>query len=67
MLDADKLGRSNDRDNKIRPLPEISVLYSTPNFEAFLLRHFPGYENKSLLPMRLYPNWQKSGLSTEGD
>ena len=50
MLDADKLGRSNDRDNKIRPLVSsgnIRLLYSTPNFEAFLLRHFPGYENKS--------------------
>ena len=49
MLDADKLGRSNDRDNRIRPLVssgKIKLLYSSPNFEAFLLRHFPGYENK---------------------
>ena len=49
MLDADKLGRSNDRDNRIGPLVssgKIKLLYSSPNFEAFLLRHFPGYENK---------------------
>lgn len=49
MLDADKLGRSNDRDNRIRPLAssgKIKLLYSSPNFEAFLLRHFPGYETK---------------------
>ena len=49
MLDSDKLGRSTDRDNKIRPLvsgSKIKLIYSNPNFEAFLLRHFPGYENK---------------------
>ena len=49
MLDADKLGRSNDRDNKIGPLvsgSDIKLLYSNTNFEAFLLRHFPGSENK---------------------
>ena len=49
MLDSDKLGRSTDRDNKIRPLvsgSDIKLLYSAPNFEAFLLRHFPGCESK---------------------
>ena len=49
MLDADKLGRSNDRDNKIGPLAsgsDIKLLYSNTNFEAFLLRHLPGSENK---------------------
>ena len=49
MLDADKLGRSNDRDNRIRPLVSsgnIRLLYSTPNFEAFLLRHISGCESK---------------------
>ena len=41
MLDSDKLGLSFDRDNKIRPLAldsDIQLLYSSPNFEAFLLR-----------------------------
>lgn len=49
MLDSDKLGRSTDRDNKIRPLAadhDVKLLYSAPNFEAFLLRHFPGCESK---------------------
>ena len=49
MLDSDKLGRSVDRDNKIKPLvtgSDIKLIYSTPNFEAFLLRHFLGCENK---------------------
>ena len=49
MLDSDKLGLSFDRDNKIRPLAldsDIQLLYSSPNFEAFLLRHFPGCESK---------------------
>ena len=49
MLDSDKLGRSTDRDNKIRPLAadhDVKLLYSNPNFEAFLLRHFPGCESK---------------------
>ena len=49
MLDSDKLGRSIDRDNKIRQLisgSDIRLLYSSPNFEAFLLRHFPGCESK---------------------
>lgn len=49
MLDSDKLGQSIDRDKKIRPLisgGEIKLLYSEPNYEAFLLRHFPGCENK---------------------
>ena len=49
MLDADKLGHSNDRDNRIRPLVSsgnIRLLYSTPNFEAFLLRHVSGCESK---------------------
>ena len=49
MLDSDKLGRSIDRDNRIRPLSaehDIRLVYSEPNFEAFLLRHFPGCENK---------------------
>ena len=48
MLDSDKLGRSTDRDNKIKPLVtdnDIKLIYSDPNFEAFLLRHFPGFEN----------------------
>ena len=48
-LISDKLGRSTDRDNKIKPLAMgdgINLLYSVPNFEAFLLRHFPGCENK---------------------
>ncbi len=47
MLDSDKLGRSVGRDNKIRPLAaehNVKLVYS--NFEAFLLRHFPGCENK---------------------
>ena len=50
MLDSDKLGRSIDRDNKIGPLAaehNVKLVYSKPNFEVFLLRHFPGYENKS--------------------
>ncbi len=49
MLDSDKLGHSKDRDNKISPLVangEIKLIYSAPNFEAFLLRHFPGCEIK---------------------
>ena len=49
MLDSDKLGRSTDRDNKIRPLAadhDVKLLYNDPNFEAFLLRHFPGCESK---------------------
>ena len=49
MLDSDKLGRSLDRDNKIKSLvsgSDIKLLYSAPNFEAFLLRHFPGCESK---------------------
>lgn len=49
MLDSDKLGRSNDRDNRIRPLiaeDNVKLVYSEPNFEAFLLRHFPGCGNK---------------------
>ena len=49
MLDADKLGRSIDRDDKIGLLvsaSNIKLIYSNPNFEAFLLRHFPGCENK---------------------
>ncbi len=49
MLDSDKLGRSIDRDNKIRALAaenNVKLVYSEPNFEAFLLRHFPGCENK---------------------
>ena len=49
MLDSDKLRRSVDRDNKIRPLAaehNVKLVYSNPNFEAFLLRHFPGCENK---------------------
>lgn len=49
MLDSDKLGRSIDRDNKIRSLAaehDVKLVYSEPNFEAFLLRHFPRYENK---------------------
>ena len=49
MLDSDKLGRSTDRDNKIPPLVvghDMKLIYSDPNFEAFLLRHFPGCENK---------------------
>ena len=49
MLDSDKLGRSTDRDNKIKPLAadhDVKLLYSDPNFEAFLLRHFPGCESK---------------------
>ena len=44
MLDSDKLGRSPDRDDKIKPLVadgDIRLIYSRPNFEAFLLRHFP--------------------------
>ena len=49
MLDADKLGHSIDRDNKIRPLAaehNLKLVYSEPNFEAFLLRHFTGCERK---------------------
>ena len=49
MLDSDKLGRSIDRDNKIRALAaehNVKLIYSEPNFEAFLLRHFPRYGNK---------------------
>lgn len=49
MLDSDKLGQSIDRDNKIGPLAiehNVKLVYSEPNFEAFLLRHFTGYENK---------------------
>ena len=49
MLDSDKLGRSIDRDTKIGTLVSVSnikLIYSSPNFEAFLLRHFPGCENK---------------------
>ena len=49
MLDSDKLGQSPDRDNKIKPLAadhNVKLIYSVPKIEAFLLRHFPGYENK---------------------
>ena len=49
MLDSDKLGLSIDRDNKIRPLVEkhnVKLIYNEPKIEAFLLRHFPGCENK---------------------
>ena len=43
MLDSDKLGRSIDRDNKIRQLisgSDIRLLYSSPNFEACSMEHF---------------------------
>ena len=55
ILDSDKLGRSIDRDNKIRQLisgSDIRLLYSSPNFEAWFdgtfLRSFLHYQSSSL-------------------
>ncbi len=69
MLDSDKLGDNAERDNLIPPLIErnnIKLIYSTPNFEALLLRHFPGCENRippakeSLNELRkVWPNYTK--------
>lgn len=48
MLDSDKLGASKERDSKIPGLirkHKINLIYSNPNIEGLLLRHFQGYEN----------------------
>ena len=69
MLDSDKLGDKAARDNLIPTLIKrnnIKLIYSTPNFEALLLRHFRGCENrippakKSLNELRkVWPNYTK--------
>ena len=69
MLDSDKLGVTTERDIIIPQLAErsnIKLIYSVPNFEAFLLRHFEGCENRmppaneSLNELRnVWPNYAK--------
>src|SRR5690606_9502747 len=48
MLDSDKLGETKSRDDKIPALVRkynVKLIYSRPNIEALLLRHFNGCEH----------------------
>ncbi len=70
LLDSDKFGMTPERDRRVAQLAEengLALIWQRPCHEAFLLRHFDGYEPRrpatSELAMvalrRLWPEYRK--------